>query len=190
MYRIQTLKDNTAVYASTGAAIGSVVPGVGTAIGAAVGSFIPIFTSLFGSPDSVANNNFVDSIVKSAQAQGIVGLTHEDVVHLLPGNWGANQSAALQQFEPYIEIIKGNGLGLNNISIKPGQDAEYILNFGGGYQPGHAIYYNPGSVQSVVNSGTGLPGGVQINTAGFTSSIPKIIIIGIFIVFLFSQGKK
>ena len=109
---------------------------------------------LFGGSKNIANDNFVDSIVKAAQGAGIVGLTHEDVVHLLPGNWGTDRTNAMNVMDFYIGVIQGTKTGLNGQLLTPGQDAQYQLDFGGGYQAGHAIYYSPSKVSPQIISAT------------------------------------
>ena len=195
MYKIQSLKDNSQLITAgvgTAAAIGTaVLPGIGTIIGSVAGVLTSAFNILFGGSQNVSNNNFVNSILTSAQNLGIKGLTNEDIVHLLPGNWGNDRSNALNVLDYYFGVIQGTKTGLNGQLLTPGQDAEYQLDFGGGYQPGHSIYYSPTSVSPQIISATqstNIPPSSQssILPSGNTGNI--LLIVGIAaVLYILSQ---
>ena len=195
MYKIQSLKDNSQLITAgvgASAAIGTAVfPGIGTIIGSVAGVLTSAVNILFGGSNNISNDNFVDSIVKAAQGAGIVGLTHEDIVHLLPGNWGNDRSNALNAFDGYLGVIQGTKPGLNGRLLTPGQDAEYQLDFGGGYQAGHAIYYSPSKVSPQIISATqstNIPPSSQssILPSGNTGNI--LLIVGIAaVLYILSQ---
>ena len=195
MYKIQSLKDSSqyGAYIGGAAAIGTAVfPGIGTIIGSVAGALTAAVSILFGGSKNIANDNFVDSIVKAAQGAGIVGLTHEDVVHLLPGNWGTDRTNAMNVMDFYIGVIQGTKTGLNGQLLTPGQDAEYQLDFGGGYQAGHKIYYSPNQVNSAIVKATQTSVGVptpnqsSILPSGNTGNI--LLIVGIAaVLYILSQ---
>ncbi len=195
MFKIQSLRDNQLITSGVGAAaaIGTaVLPGIGTIIGSVAGVLTSAFNILFGGSQNVANNNFINSILTAAQNLGIVGLTSDDVVHLLPGNWGNDRSNALNVFDYYLGVIQGTKTGLNGQLLTPGSDAQYQLDFGGGYQAGHSIYYQPSKVSSQIVAATQTSG---IPTSNQSSIIPSgntgnILLIGAGIFLLYILSKK
>ena len=194
MFKIQSLKDAQLINAGVGAAaaIGTaVLPGIGTIIGSVAGVLTSALNILFGGSKNVSNNNFVDSIVKSAQNLGIIGLTHDDVVHLLPGNWGTDRSNALNVFDYYLGVIQGTKTGLSGSLLTPGSDAEYELDFGGGYQAGHPIYYQPSKVspQIIAATQTTLPTSNQSSILP-SGNVSNILLIGGGIILLYILSQK
>lgn len=122
----------------------SAIPVIGTGL-AVVDTLYDAVTSLFGkSPKDIQNDKFVDSLVTATQKIGYTGFTHDDVVHLLPANWGTDRNNAIQIFQTYLDIGAGNGLGVGGLRITSyGQNIAPALNFGGGYKPNHVITYLP-----------------------------------------------
>jgi len=174
----------------TGAAIGTaVLPGIGTIIGSIAGVLTSALNIL--GTQNAANDQFVNSCLQAAQNLGIKGLTNEDIVHLLPGRWGTDRSNALNVLDYYFGVIQGTKTGLNGQLLTPGQDAQYQLDFGGGYQPGHSIYYSPTSVSPQIISATQsttIPPSSQssILPSGSTGNI--LLIVGIAaVLYILSQ---
>lgn len=151
-----------------GTAVGG--PGGGSAVGYSIGNFIE---SLFGGKNQ-SNNTFVDSIVSSTQAAGFKGFTHDDVVHLLPGNWSNDHQGAINQIQAYLNIGMAQPEGTNLTSY---------FDFGGGYYPNHAIYYYPSSTVS-----PGSPGVLPIVTTSTNNgNIIWIILILIVLIVIFKK---
>jgi len=151
---------------------------------------------LFGkSAKDIANDNYVDSLLQASQSMGISGFTHEDIVHLLPGDWGesgAKKQAGSQLFDGYCQIVKGNGLGKGGVQISPGQDASSILNFGGNYYPNHKIFYTPNAIgtyqtQSTITPGSGGGGSLPISNK---NNNYLLIGAGAFLILIFVAYKK
>jgi hypothetical protein len=186
-----------------GATAGSVIPGVGTVIGAAAGSALDFVTTLFGAKSSsdVSNNNFIDGLVKYSQQVGFQGFTHDDVLHLMPGGWGSNYTQAAQDFQGYLNQWKlrtGNIVPTTNF----GQGAGV---WGGGYQPGHPIYYiaptnlistppigSIGTINTSPTSTSGIIGasGISVqNSSLFSNPLMLIIIIGLVVTFALGGFK-
>lgn len=196
MYKIQSLKDNAQVITGAvgaGAALGTAVfPGVGTIIGSVAGVLTSALNILFGGSKNISNDNFIDSIVTSAKNVGIIGLTHEDIVHLLPGNWGTDRSNAVNVFDYYLGVIQGTKTGLSGNKITPGQDAEYELDFGGGYKAGHQIYYNPNAISTpilnqITPTGVTIPGSNQSSILPTSNTNLLLIAGGVVLLYVLSQ---
>ena len=157
-----------------GATIGSLVPGVGTALGATIGGFIGSLVSLFdgGNPQADA---ITQKFVEYSANNGIF-LNQNDVVHLLPANWGNpdNINYTAKVFDSYIQSIKNNTFSLNS--------------FGGGYKPNHIITYD--STKDLNFNSASASSTSKFNLAGiFQNPFVVILLLGAGI-FLISKGRS
>jgi len=153
--------------ASTGAAIGSVVPGVGTAIGGTIGGLGAFFSGIFGGSTSASNSELLNKLVNLANANG-VNFDSNDIVHLLPGGWG-NTNMYQEDAQYIISYINNVKTGNFNAGAS----------FGGGYLPSHSVYYNKSNDQTLSQTGgvsfTPTSNSTSSTTQSGTSSNPYVL---------------
>ena len=184
--------------ALTGAASGSALGPIGTGVGAAVGFVAGIFSGE-NNAGNTSNATLLKNLVNYANQNG-VNLNTDDVLHMLPGNWGSPDmyQEDAQYIMQYVQEIKNGTLN-------------YSGAFGGGYLPTHSITYNksqdtslatpvPGSVTTTSQTGNVNPtsGNGTINSpymlAGVTTTANRsyiyYILGAIVLVLIFYAMKK
>jgi hypothetical protein len=178
IFKIQNLRDNGL------GQVGEIIP-------VAVGVLSKL-QGLFGkSSKDIANDKFIDQLVTYSQQAGFQGFTHGDVVHLMPGDWGNNYTAATKQFQDWLTYLATYPIGTNLTNILNGRITTWGgQTWGGGYNADHLITYHPQTqTTTVTNPTTGTT--TQQKVAVPTSNMSFAYIAGgvLILGLLFAGGK-